>query len=372
MSREMEWGRGVDEGLGCGPFRDGFSVRTVVGALFVAVVMMPGAIYMGLVAGQTLGSAAEWVTILLFAELARRSFTELTRQEVYILFYVASGIAAATVGHLALSGGPFALTIWNQYLLQSPETSAIAGEIPDWVVPPMHSPAIVMRNLAHIDWWWSKTRGILSPMMLICVGYVLGRLGYFGLGYILFRLTSDRERLPFPLAPVGAEGATALAETTERREGGGGRSWRRNVFSVGAAAGIMFGCVYVVVPVVSGLFLSKQIIILPIPFADLTARVERVLPGSLVSVSFDAGLFLAGMILPFGLVVGAFCAMVVTTLLGNPLLVRAGVFPHWQPGNTLLVNQMIMGFDFWMSVSIGLAIAVLLIGLWAMVRSFMR
>jgi len=138
-----------------GPYVDGFNMRTVVGALFVAFIMMPGAIYMGLVAGQSLGAAAEWVTIILFAELARRSFTRLKRQEVYILFYVASGIAAVTVAHLALSGGPFACTIWNQYLKQAPETSTIAAEIPDWVVPPLDSPALQDRNLSHIDWWWS-------------------------------------------------------------------------------------------------------------------------------------------------------------------------------------------------------------------------
>ena len=65
-----------------GPYVDGFSIRTVIGALFVAVIMMPGAIYMGLVVGQSLGSAAEWVTIILFAELARRSFTQLKRQDI--------------------------------------------------------------------------------------------------------------------------------------------------------------------------------------------------------------------------------------------------------------------------------------------------
>ena len=43
-----------DEKLERGPFVDGFSIRTVIGALFVALVMMPGAIYMGLVAGQSL------------------------------------------------------------------------------------------------------------------------------------------------------------------------------------------------------------------------------------------------------------------------------------------------------------------------------
>ena len=142
-----------------GPYIDGFSSRTVVGALFVALVMMPGAIYMGLVAGQTLGSAAEWVTIILFAELSRRSFQQLRRQEVYVLFYVASGIAAVALVHLALAGGPFAVTIWNQYLLQAPETSALADQIPDWVVPPIASDGIQTRNLAHVDWWWSASKG---------------------------------------------------------------------------------------------------------------------------------------------------------------------------------------------------------------------
>lgn len=361
------------EPLESGPYVDGFSMRTVLGALFVALVMMPGAIYMGLVAGQSLGSAAEWVTIILFAELARRSFTQLNRQEVYILFYVASGIAAATLAHLALSGGPFAVTIWNQYLLQAPETSSISSAIPDWVVPPITSPAILDRNLAHIDWWWSRTTGLLSPIFLICSAYVLGRMAYFGLGYIMFRLTSDRERLPYPLAPIGAEGATALAESTERQsDPTAPPSWRRKVFSVGATLGIIFGCVYVMLPVISGLFLSKQIVIFPIPFVDLTSRVEGVLPGSLVSISFDAAIFLAGMILPFRLVLGTFCAMIFTTVIANPILVRLGVFPHWQPGNTMLVNQMVMSFDFWMSVTIGMALAVLLIGLYAMVRAFTK
>ena len=226
-----------------GPYVDGFSSRTVLGALFVAVIMMPGAIYMGLVVGQSLGAAAEWVTIILFAELARRSFTQLKRQEVYILFYVASGIAAVTVWHLVLSGGPFAWTIWNQFLRQAPETSTIAASIPDWVVPPANSPALLDRNLIHVDWWWSKSTGILSPIFMICCSYILGRLSYFGLSYLLVRLTSDRERLPFPMANVSAEGATALAESTERQTGPETKKepWRRKVFSVSACFGIAFG-----------------------------------------------------------------------------------------------------------------------------------
>ena len=40
-------------------FEEGFTYRTVIGAFFVGFIMMPGAIYMGLIAGVTLGSAAE-------------------------------------------------------------------------------------------------------------------------------------------------------------------------------------------------------------------------------------------------------------------------------------------------------------------------
>ena len=365
----------ADDTLELGPFEDGFSSRTVLGALFVALVMMPGSIYLGLVAGQSLGPAAEWVTIILFAEIARRSFTHLKRQEVFVLFYVASAIAAVTMVQLALSGGPFAMAIWRQFLIQSPQTSTLAKDIPDWVVPSVSSPAIQNRNLAHLDWWWSPSKGLLSPLLLIVIGYILSRMAWFGLGYILFRIVSDTERLPFPMAPIAAQGATALAESTDREEGGDyrrGRSWRWRVFSVGASLGAAFGLLYVLLPVVTGLFMAKPIMLFPIPFVDFTRNVEGILPASLISLSFDMSLLLAGMILPFRLILGTFIAVLATSVFGNPILLKLGAFPHWTPGNGLLVNQMVLSFDFWMSVSIGMAAAVAMVGIWNMVRTFAR
>ncbi len=362
----------LDNALEQGPYVEGFTGRTVLGALFVAFVMMPGSIYLGLVAGQSLGPAAEWVTVILFAELSRRSFTRLRRQEIFILFYVASSLAAVALAHLALAGGPFAGAIWNQYLVQSPQTQAIANQIPDWVVPPMDSPGVQKRNLAHPDWWWSLSRGMLSPVLLIVIGQILGRMSWLGMGYLLFRLTSDVERLPFPLAPVAAEGATALAESTDREEGYQSRrkkSWRWNAFSFGACLGIVFGLIYVCLPVCTGLFMAKPVMVLPIPFIDFTSRVEGLLPASLISVSFDASLFLAGMILPFPLVMGTFTAILLTSVFGNPILAGLGYFQHWHPGNGLLVNQMILSFDFWMSVALGLAAAVALIGLYSVTKN---
>ena len=102
-------------------FEEGFTYRTVIGAFFVGFIMMPGAIYMGLIAGVSLGSAAEWVTIILFSELARRSFSPLRRQEIFVIYYIAGGLAGVIsggVGGAVLAGGPFGQLIWNQYLVQ--------------------------------------------------------------------------------------------------------------------------------------------------------------------------------------------------------------------------------------------------------------
>jgi hypothetical protein len=41
-------------------FRDGFGWTTLVGVLFCGLVMMPGGIYLGLMTGAGIGSAASW------------------------------------------------------------------------------------------------------------------------------------------------------------------------------------------------------------------------------------------------------------------------------------------------------------------------
>ena len=84
-------------------YENGFTGKVALGALFVCLIMMPGAIYLGLVAGASLGSAAQWVTIVLFSEIARRSFLPLKRQEIYCLYYMAG---ALTFRRVRLRGYP--------------------------------------------------------------------------------------------------------------------------------------------------------------------------------------------------------------------------------------------------------------------------
>lgn len=331
-------------------YEDGFDVKTLIGALFIGFVMMPGAIYLGLVAGRSLGPAAEWTTIILFTEIARRSFITLKRQEVYILFYIASALAS-TSGSLQLAGGAFAGKMWDQYFVRSPAARGlgIAHQIPNWVVPGPDSEAILKRTFFHPDWYY--------PTAILLIGVVLSRMNWFGLGYLLFRVTSDYERLPFPFAAISAQGSTALAETTTKSE-----TWRWRVFSIGAMVGLVFGAFYVGIPTITGVIMTKPLQLLPIPWVELTRNTENVLPAVPTGFVTDLGAVIAGFVVPFWAVMGSLLAAIGTFII-NPALYRAGVLQQWQPGMDTIQTSFANSVDFYFSTHIGVSFAVAFIGI---------
>ena len=342
-------------------FEDGFSSKTVIGALFVGFIMLPGALYLGLVAGQGLGAAAEWVTIVLFSEIMRRSFLPMKRQEIYILYYV----AAALTGLMAdrgISGGPFGSLIWNQYFVQSPQAAVVGRDIPAWVVPPAGSVALLNRTFFDKAW--------LIPILLLVIGEALGRLTNLSAGYFLFRVTSDIERLPFPMAPVAASGATALAEAASKEE-----SWRWRIFSIGSMIGLIFGVFYIAIPVFTGVVFNQAFTLIPIPFFDLTTNTETILPGGLVGFSGDLGKVLTGFIIPYPIVHGSFWGSIVCRVIMAPFLQHAGVFgaagaaTGWTRGMDAIYTKQATDIKFWLSVGIGLQIAIALIGFYSVFKA---
>jgi hypothetical protein len=321
-------------------WEEGFGYKAMFGALFVGLIMTPASMYMQLVVGQDVGSAAQWVTIILFIEVARRSFTVLSRPEIYVLYYMAGAAIVSGSGLL-----------WNQFLVQSDSfrSFGIADKIPSWVAP--SNPDILgQRSFFHSAWW--------LPIGLMAIGQVLQRVDHFGLGYVMYRLTSDVEKLPFPMAPVGAQGITALADAS-----GGKETWRWRVFSFGGMLGMAFGAVYIALPAVTGAFLPEGISVFPIPFKDLSLNTQDFLPAVPMMLSFNLGLVLAGMVLPFWAMVGSFLGLVFT-LAFNPILVHTGVLKTWVPGtsavNTINANY----FDFYLSFGLGLTAAIAVIGFW--------
>jgi hypothetical protein len=363
--REQTEAESQEEGAGSQEvqFEDGFSAKTMAGALFVGFIMLPGALYLGLVAGQSLGPAAVWVTVVLFSEIMRRSFLPMKRQEIYMLVYVA-GSLTGVLADRGISGGPFGNLIWNQYFIQSPPAAIVAREIPHWVVPPATSIALQHRTFFHPDWLW--------PIGLLILGEFLGRINWMSAGYVLFRVTSDMERLPFPMAPVAASGATALAEAASKEE-----SWRWRVFSIGSVVGMVFGFIYIAVPVFTGVVFNKAFTLIPIPFFDLTPNTESILPGAITGISGDLGTAMTGFVLPYPIVVGGLWGALICRIIMAPFLYKFGLFGTsasngWQRGMDALNTKMVTDIKFWMSVGIGFQLAIALIGFYSVFQAVRR
>lgn len=344
------------------PFEPGFNIKTLWAALFVGFVMLPGAIYLGLVTGQSMAGGAEWVTLILFIEIAKRTFVRLRTQEIIILYWVAGGLVmmGGKLGTGAdLFGGPFGVLIWDQYLIQSPQADGLEQHIPDWVVPPRGTEALLDRTFLHQVW--------IKPIAILLLAVVLQRINALSLGYVLFRITHDIERLPFPMAYVQAGGATALAETSSKQEG-----WRWHVFSAGTFIGTVWGGLYVAVPTLSSVFLTDTVSILPIPFVDVTVPLKAVLPAAVLGLATDLFHLLVGLVLPFWVVVGSFASSILVNLVANPILYTTGVLHTWSPGMSAIPTMISNSFDFWLSFSIGGAIVVAVVGFWNAGRAMRR
>jgi len=330
-------------------FEEGFDWKTVIGSVFIGFLMMPGSMYLQLVIGTGIGPAARWVTIILFAEIAKRSYTELKQQEIFLLYYMAGAALAS----------PFQGLLWNQYIVQSDAAKmlGLTEYIPGWVAPSPESESLVQRTFLHRDW--------LIPILLLVGSQVIQRVDHFGLGYALYRITSDVEKLPFPMAPVGALGTMALAESTEDKQTG----WKWKVFSIGGMIGLVFGSIYVLLPTVSGLIFTEPIRLIPIPWVELTRHTEEILPAVATGIQLDIGLIFIGMVLPFWAVIGGFIGLVITVIL-NPVLHHHGILNRWHPGMGTVDTVFANNFDFYMSFGIGLGLAIGAIGIWSVLRSF--
>lgn len=366
-------------------FKDGFGWTTVAGIFFCGLIMLPGSIYLGLMTGGSLGAAATWVTVILFSEIARRSLKAMNKQELVVLLYAANVMIAANV---MFPGGPFGQFIFRAYLVTSDAVrdAGMMDSFPTWFVPKPDSDAILQRNLFHKDW--------LLPVGLALFMMIAGLLQRYTLGYFFFRVTSDMENLPFPLAPISAQGAMAMAEADEKEvveEGNGEkkkaaqgdgdesiaateeigtrkkRSAKWRLFSLGVSIGIAFGFLKVGIPAITGLILEKPFYLIPQPFVDTTTLTERLLPATPTGVTIDIGIILLGFVLPFWAVVGTFIA-IACTLIVNPVLHHFGILQQWQPGMNTINTTFANRIDFWMSFSVGIGLGIAAVSIFQTVR----
>jgi hypothetical protein len=338
-------------------FEDGFNWISLLGAIFIAMIMIPGSMYMGLLAGEVnIGPAAQWVTVILFLEVARRAQRNLKKPEIFVLFFMAGGAMQL----------PFSGLLWNQFYIRSPAAIAygIAENLPAWFAPAVDSISYDKRTFFHADW--------LPVIGLVIFGTFFSRLSNLVLGYGLFRLASDIEKLPFPMAPIGAQGILALADDMEERDAEKKeRSWRWRVFSIGGAIGLFFGALYLALPTLTGTITGTPISIFPIPFVDLTPNTQSILPAVATGITWDLGNLLTGMVLPFYAMVGSFVGLIIT-FVANPILYQFHILSSWMPGDGLVATSFKNNVDFYFSFTIGVSLAIATAGFWQVYQSMRR
>jgi hypothetical protein len=345
-------------------FEEGFRWSSLLGAVFVALVMVPGAIYMGLLAGVGIGPAAQWVTVILFIEVARRAHRSLTKSEIFVLYFM----AGAMMGGLGLGvgGGRATGLLWRQFFANSDAANAtgIAEKLPAWFAPPSSSESYSLRTFFHADW--------LPVIGMVIFGTFFGQLSNLVLGYGLFRVASDVEKLPFPMAPVGAQGIMAVAEDVEEKSRKGAeKSWRWRVFAVGGALGLAFGAVYLLLPTLTGSLTSRSVQIFPIPFSDFSGKTGNYLPAVATGINWDFGHLIFGMVMPFYGMLGSFVGLLIT-MVANPLLYDQGILHSWSAGDDTVQTLFKNNVDFYFSFQIGLSLAIALVGISQVVRSFRK
>ena len=336
--KELQEYRKIMEPPEIDQFEDGFGWKAVAGAIFLGFIVSPATRYLSLVIGQEAGisGAMTWVMIIFFAEVAKRSFSTLKTQELYVLHFMAGAALAA----------PFTGYLWIQYVARSEYVQGLglAAELPRWAVPAAEDVQAAGRTFL--------TRAWVPIILLTLFGQLISRFHNYGLGYVLYRVTSDVEKLPFPFAPVSAAGIVALS--TDRGEE---TTWRWRCFAIGGMLGIAWGAVFICVPMITEVILPKRVELIPMIFIDLTEQVTQYLPAVPFNLVLNFGAFLTGMIVPFWGVVGGFIGLVIT-MIANPILQNAGILSTWRPDMGFIDTTFVNSLDFYMSFGMGLTIAV--------------
>ena len=308
------------------------------------------------------------MTVILFMEIAKRSLQPLSRQNLVVLLQAAYVMMAAS---FLYPGGPMGELVFRAYLVSSHAVrdAGMLGSFPKWYAPAYDSPAITQRNLFHPDW--------IEPISIMIFVAVVGLISKYTLGYFFFRLTSDVERLPFPMAPVAAQGSMALAEESMSGTTVAGQKepvkkdnrWR--IFSLGAYMGIGFGFLQVGIPAITGIFLAQPVYLIPQPFVDLTTTTQSFLPATATGVSIDLAIVLLGFVLPYWAVMGTFIAIVLTVVV-NFFLYRHGILQTWQPGMDTVNTTFSNNRDFWLSFGIGSGVGIAVVSVISLARDLSK
>ena len=339
-------------------FYPGLTWRSVLAMIMAGLIFMPASIYLWLAVGYGASTAATYVTVILFSALARIYGTQLSRQELFIIYSIVGGI-----------GGALPLYYWlvyRSYFVNNPLSleftlmgKPIREYVPIWMSPPPFSPVHKLRTLFHPDWLPAIAVNVLFAGLSVAAEVSLGML----LSYLYIEV----EPLPFPFAQIDATMVNTLYEREHEH---------MFYFLLSLTGGAVYGTILYLVPFILG----PNARVIPYPWVDLTPYTQYFLPGAVIGIATDPTGFLYGMILPpsvtFSMMLGSFA----TWIFGNTLTLTVfkGFAPEWveeyTPGMGIFLIYQRASLRLWLStfmgISYGLALYILIVARRKLIDAF--
>lgn len=323
-------------------FKSGLTWRTISAILLTALIFIPLSIYLNLLLGTGLGSAATMFITLLFVQITRLTYKPLSRQETLLVYY------GASVG--GVTGVIYQLIIYRAYFIHSPfawaaklDGSPLALLVPKWMVPPVGSQAHYVRTLFQPEF--------LTPVAIYTIILVLGLFADLSLAMLMARIYVVEERYPFPFADVDISLVRFLSEKQPRIT-------KLVLFSM--LPGIIYGFFIYIGPSILGIQL------IPIPFLDLTWVIRDYLPGAALGISTYLMAYIGGFMVPFQIAASLLITSCIIWVVLNSLFITTfpTLFPEWAKeyftGMGLIAIQNRSFIRVWFAPQIGFSLGAAL------------
>ncbi|HDD34165.1 MAG TPA: hypothetical protein ENG30_03335, partial [Thermofilaceae archaeon] len=303
--------------------KSGVTRRLVLLLVMLILLFVPSNAYIGL-AGGALGIIGTYTIVLLFTYVSRYLGADLTKQEVYALFYALSYSWVFFNSYQV---------IYRAYLRVSAVTheyriggKPVAYLLPSWLAPPLDSPVHRMRTFFHPD----MALPLFIPL-LFSVTWIIAELSMILLTSVLY---VEVEALPYPLAPIDATFITTISERPAE--------WLRTFLPAAGIVMVISAMMYLpAIGVVAGL---------PVPmlgFIDLSQQVADVLPGAALGINLVPSVMLLGVMIPLEVAAAAFVTSFATWVLFNSLIVTHPTFRAWFPD---WAKEYYKGMSYWLII----------------------
>jgi hypothetical protein len=303
--------------------------------------------------GYMVGIPALWVTVILFAEIARIFGKPLTRHEVFLIYSLFGTAMTETFFIDVLYQGYHKSHFITTYFKDPRTGMPLSQVLPNWYAPPLGSSAYTLNTFLHPDW--------ALPIAVLILSIVFGLCTELGLGLLCAYLYVEVEKLPYPTVALGSESIITIAEREPTRV---------KLFTIGTIVSLIWSAFSFGVPTAMGAAFGIRAGILT--FADLTTFIDKFLPGVVFGFTFEPFPYTFAWLLPTSTIVSMVIGSFAIWILGNWLALRipSPLFAQFQreyvvgsPASFVMWRaQLHVWLSFFMGAALGLAIPRLITG----------